>query len=48
MGDEWSAKFVPEGEPSDIKMVIAEFATAKQATEVGEKQVRIQRVAARC
>jgi hypothetical protein len=34
--DEWSARFVPEGEPSDIKMVIAEFATARLAKDAFE------------
>jgi len=31
MTDAWQAKLVPEGEPSEIKMVIAEFASAKEA-----------------
>jgi hypothetical protein len=37
---EWYGKFVPEGEPSDIKMVIAEFATAKLAEKAFEDLTR--------
>jgi hypothetical protein len=40
MEDEWVAKFVPEGEPSDIKVVIAEFATAKLAKDAFEDLAR--------
>ena len=31
--DAWVGRFVPEGEPSDVKVIVAEFATAKQAAE---------------
>jgi hypothetical protein len=38
--DEWSAKFVPEGEPSDIKIIVAEFATEKLAVKAFEDLTR--------
>ena len=34
------AKFVPEGKPSDIKMVVAEFATANLAKDAFEDLAR--------
>jgi hypothetical protein len=40
MEDELSAKFVPEGEPSDIKIIVAEFASAKQAVAAFEDLTR--------
>jgi hypothetical protein len=38
--EEWSAKFVPEGESSDIKIIVAEFATEKLAVKAFEDLAR--------